>query len=253
MADDAVQVEEQEAEGAETPEQQPKGDAETKESERQSPAHNFDKGLSKLQRDFKASRRQLDELTELVRTSLASKTEPAREAGVEDAVDKFLDGRDADDVPTVADMRALVKQLGSQARGGADEATIAKAVQQAMEPLLKAKTDADERSYWAEFYRDHPTLDKDAVQRLWDEAAERGERRGQSDSDRQLATEIYFDELVSREEKRLKRQAKTPSTQSPTSSEGTQIAKEGASTQKAPADKPSKDTLYRALDVDGRL
>ncbi len=255
MVDEEVKVEEQKAEGAETPESTGAEDAkaEAKEADPQPAAHNFDKGLSRVQRDVKANRREMAELRELITTTLANKAESAPTEAVESAVEDFLAGKDADDVASVADIRALVRQLGSQAKGGLDEAAIVKAVQAATEPLLKAKADADERTYWAEFYRDHPELDKDTVQQLWEEAADKGEQRGRSDADHRLATDIYFDELVKSKERSLKRQGKTLSTKSPSSSEGTQIAKKGASTQKASADKPSMDDIYRSADADGRL
>jgi len=252
MAEEVVQEQEAEQQQADAVAEQQKdaGAVATKEgAEEQPKGHDFDKGLSKLQsRQKKYERETNDKLTQIL-DRLDKKAEPTQtETKAADAIDQFLEGRDPDDVPTVRDMLTLMKQVDK----GQDSTAIAKAVQETMAPLLKAKEEADQKAYWAHFYRQHPELDEDAAAELWAEASEMAEEDGGSQSEREAAARAHFKHLVKSKERSLKRQ-KTPSTKSPTSPDGTQVEKEGASTAAAPEQKQSRDAMYRNLDKAGRL
>ena len=251
MVEEAVTKETDEQKADAVAEQQTDADAATQTEETPDKGHDFNKGLSRLQSRQKKYEKSTDDKLSRILDRLEQKAEPTQtESKAADALDKYLEGRDPDDVPTVRDMMTLMQQVGGNR--GPDGTAIAKAVQEAVAPLIKAKEESDQKAYWAQFYRQHPDLDEDTTTELWSEAGEMAEEDGGSQSEREAAARAHFKHLVKSKERSLKRQ-KTPSTKSPTSPDGTQVEKAGASTAAAPESKRSMEDLYRAADSEGKL
>ncbi len=253
MAEDTA-VKEQDAQAEEEPKaEETPTETENQEEAPKQPAHNFDKGLSNVQRDLRASRREMAELKQMFQDSLNAKAEPAVQAKVEAAVDGFLKDRETDDVLNVSDAQNLLKEIKALGRGsGLDAAAVEGIVSKALGPLLESKSKADEMQFWVDTERDTgiPIVD---ARRIWEEAADKGAEQFQSKDGRYSATKTHFDYAIAAEQRRRKR-ATSPSTESPTSSKGTQTVKNGAdATTGSVKDKPTMDELYRALDPNGQL
>ena len=214
--------------------------------------HNFDKGLSKLQQKLSQLEKRTEEKLGELLDKFDSKANPtSAESNAASKVEDFLEGRDPDDVPSMGDIQKLVQAVQSSNKGP-DSTAIAKAVQEAVQPLLMAKQKSDEDAYWAKFFQAHPTLDQPMVDELWGEAAEMADDDGGSDAAIEAATKAHFRHLVKSKERSLKRKkADTLSTDSPSSPDGATSVDNGART---PSDvSKSRMQLYADADPDGRL
>lgn len=249
MADEKVKEQDAQEQKPEVKEPETKPEAEPAEAAEPEPApkgHDFDKGLSKVQRKFNDFQRETQATLKRIMDKLESQPSSATESKAAEQIVDFMAGRDPNDVPSIGDFQKLMQEVSKLGRGP-DANSIKEAVSELIAPLMADKKKAEDEAQWAKFFQAHPTIDQDAVNELWAEATEMAEEDGGSDVAIEAATKAHFKHLVKSKERSLKRSPTTASTKSPTSPDGTQTIKPGASTTAQPPGKRGLDDLYRGL------